>query len=89
MIRMVVIGLVRLLAGANIRWLGCMPEEKQRVFFANHTSNLDGPVIWTALPEPIRSRTFLVAAHDYWTANAVRRYLATHVFKTVLIERQR
>ena len=89
MIRLFITGAIRLLAGANIRWIGCMPERKKRIFFANHTSNLDGPVIWAALPEPIRNGTRLVAAHDYWTANGLRRYMATHVFNTVLIERKK
>lgn len=88
MMRAVILGLIRLLTGVNIRWTGCAPEQKQRIYFANHTSNLDGPVIWAALPDPIRHRTHLVAAHDYWTATAARRYLASRVFSTVLIERR-
>src|ERR1700680_2827021 len=32
---------VRLFTGVQARWLGCPPDATQRVYFANHTSNLD------------------------------------------------
>lgn len=80
---------VRLLTGSVVRWQGCGPEPRQRVYFANHTSTLDGPVLWAALPPVLRDRTRLVAAHDYWTANRLRQHLAREVFKAVLIERKK
>jgi 1-acyl-sn-glycerol-3-phosphate acyltransferase len=58
------------------------------VYFANHTSNLDGPTLWAALPAPVRELTRPVAARDYWTAGPLRRHLAEHVFRAVLIERK-
>lgn len=81
------IGLMRILTGTNIHWAGCQPGPTQRIFFANHTSNLDGLVIWAALPPDIRIKTRPVAAHDYWSGS-FRRYLADQVFHAVLIERQ-
>lgn len=89
MTRFLVISIIRLLTGATIRWVGCEPVSRQRVFFANHTSNLDGPVIWAGLPASIRNRVRLVAARDYWMANAVRRYMASRVFRTILIDRRK
>lgn len=88
MISTLLTGAVRFLAGASVRWLGCRPEPARRVYFANHTSNFDGVVIWAALPPALRSATRPVAAHDYWTATAVRRFLAERVFRAVLIERK-
>ncbi len=85
--RIFIITLVRLLTGVRARWVGCEPAAKQRIYFANHTSNLDAVVIWAALPSALRAQTRPVAAHDYWS-KGVRRYLANHVFRAVLIERK-
>ena len=79
---------LRLLSGARATWLGCGPELRQRVYFANHTSNLDGPVLWATLPLAVRQLTRPVAARDYWTANRLRRFFAEQVFNAVLIERK-
>ena len=43
-----------LLTGATARWLGAMPDTRQRVYFANHTSHLDFVVLWAALPAAVR-----------------------------------
>lgn len=79
--------LARLLSGASVRWIDCQPDTCQRVYFANHTSHLDAVVLWSALPAPVRALTRPVAAKDYWTAGAVRRYLAIKVFNAILIDR--
>ncbi len=86
--RILIVFLIRFLTGASARWTGCAPAVRQRIFFANHTSNLDGPVLWAALPAEVRRLTRPVAARDYWEANAVRRYLSSRVFNAVLIERK-
>lgn len=85
----VVAGVIRLLTGVRARWLGCSPNSDQRVYFANHTSNLDAPVLWACLPHALRSQTRPVAAADYWQSNRLRRFLAHGVFHAVLIERKR
>ncbi|HNX34106.1 MAG TPA: lysophospholipid acyltransferase family protein [Kiritimatiellia bacterium] len=79
--------LTRFITGANIRWLGCEPVPRQRIYFANHTSHFDGVVMWAALPPKARKDTRPVAAADYWMATPVRRYLARSVFHCVLIDR--
>jgi 1-acyl-sn-glycerol-3-phosphate acyltransferase len=89
MTRWLIIGLVRLLTGTRVHWKGTEPSEHQRIYFANHTSNLDAIVIWSALPGALRLRTRPVAAQDYWRRSALRRYLAGTVFRAVLIERQK
>jgi 1-acyl-sn-glycerol-3-phosphate acyltransferase len=81
--------LVRLLSGLQARWLGTDPVDCQRVYFANHTSNLDAAVLWAALPAFIREKTRPVAAKDYWTVNALRRWLADNIFRALLIERRK
>mgnify|MGYP005851010353 CR=1 FL=1 len=61
---------------------------KPAVFFANHSSNLDALVIWSALPGEIRKRTSPVAAQDYWTKNRIRRWLSAKIFHAVLLNRK-
>ena len=81
-------GLGRLISGASVRWEGCGPDTRQRIYFANHSSHFDFLVIWSALPRPVRLLTRPVAARDYWEASGPRRYLATCIFNAVLIERR-
>ena len=80
---------VRFLCGGQPLWKGCVPEARQRIYFANHTSHLDAVLIWAALPPAVRGRTRPVAAADYWRNGAVRRYLADRVFHALLIDRTR
>lgn len=80
--------LARIIAGASVRFtVPLHPPERQRVYFGNHTSHLDFVLIWSALPAEARARTRPVAGADYWMRGRVRRYLATHVFHAVVIER--
>lgn len=58
------------------------------MYFANHTSNLDGPVLWASLPPPVRRLTRLIGAKDYWSVGRVRPFLAYRVFNALLIERK-
>lgn len=78
----------RLLTGARAQWRGCGPESGQRVYFANHTSNLDLVLLWAALPPALRRVTRPVGAVDYWSGG-IREFLARRVFRAVLIERHR
>jgi 1-acyl-sn-glycerol-3-phosphate acyltransferase len=88
MIERVLARLARVIAGASVRWTAPPgPPEVQRVYFANHTSHLDFVLIWSALPASARARTRPIAGADYWERGRVRRYLATRVFRAVLIER--
>ena len=83
----VIAGLIRLLTGAQARWTGCAPDPVQRIYFANHTSHLDFPVIWASLPRRCDVLTRPVAARDYWDATRLRRYLAKDVFRAIMIDR--
>ena len=80
--------LIRLLCGATANWVGCAPERKQRIYFANHTSNLDFLVLWCALPADVRAVTRPVAARDYWEKGRIRPFLTQRVFNALLIERR-
>ena len=83
-----VVGLARVLAGGNVRQIGFTPDERQRIYFANHTSHLDFVIVWSALPKRLRLLTRPVAARDYWETG-LRRYLALNVFNAVLVDRVR
>jgi len=77
----------RLVSGANAEWRCDRRSERQRVYFANHSSHLDFVVIWSALPPDQRTLTRPVAGEDYWKRGRLRRYLSRRVFNAVLIER--
>ena len=80
---------IRVLSGASVRWTGAKPDVRQRIYFANHTSHLDAPLVWAALPAEVREFTLLTAANDYWSAGKLRYLLASRVFNAILIERGR
>jgi len=82
----VLAAVARGISGVQVRWAGCRPEEKQRIYFANHTSHLDFVVLWAALPGEVRARTRPVAAKDYWE-KGLKAYLAQRVFRAVLVHR--
>lgn len=83
------LGLVRLLTGAQARWYGCPPKAEQRIYFANHQSHADLVLMWAALPHELRSITRPIAAKDYWTASNFKRWITTEVFNAVYVERER
>ena len=83
------LGLVRLLTGAQARWYGCPPNAEQRIYFANHQSHADLVMIWAALPQELRSITRPIAARDYWTKSRFREWITTAVFNAVYVDRAR
>jgi len=78
----------RFLSGATVRWVDCQPCTTQRVYFANHTSHLDAPVLWSSLPEDLRPVTRPVAAKDYWEKGLLRPHIAK-AFNALLIDRKK
>src|SRR3984957_2139292 len=80
---------IRIFSGVQARWLGCPPDPTQRIYFANHTSNLDFLVLWSVLPDEARRKTRPVAASDYWRGGRLRFFLANSVFRGILIERKK
>ncbi|HKE96607.1 MAG TPA: lysophospholipid acyltransferase family protein [Povalibacter sp.] len=82
------VGIVKLLVGAYPRWVGCQPEPRQRIYFANHSSHVDTLALWSALPRRLRHTTHPVAARDYW-GHGLKKYIATKALRAVLIDRAR
>jgi 1-acyl-sn-glycerol-3-phosphate acyltransferase len=86
--RLGLIGLVKLLIGANPRWVGGAPDQLQSIYFTNHSSHLDTLAVWAALPPEIRSKSRPVAAKDYWGGGRIKRFIALRVLNAVLIDRE-
>ena len=79
----------RLLTGARSLWVGCEPELKQRIYYANHNSHIDFILLWSSLPTHIRRKTRPIAASDYWLKDGLRRFLIQDTFSGVTIQRNR
>lgn len=91
-VRVGLIGLVKLLVGASPRWVGAAPDLRQApaqsIYFTNHSSHLDTWALWVALPAVMRARTRPVAAKDYWGQGMIKPFIALKVLNAVLIERE-
>ena len=83
------LGLIRVLTGAQARWHGCPPKAEQRIYFANHQSHADLVMIWAALPRELRHITRAIAAKDYWTKTPFKKWLTTEVFHVIYVSRDR
>lgn len=79
----------RFVTAVRADWRGTEPLPVQRVYYANHTSNGDMPMIWSVLPPAIRRQTRPVAAADYWLKNGLRAFAGRDVFRAVLVDRRR
>ncbi|MDJ0948184.1 MAG: lysophospholipid acyltransferase family protein [Alphaproteobacteria bacterium] len=79
----------RLITAVQGRWIGCGPAPAQRIYYANHVSHGDIVLIWTVLAPALRKMTRPVAGADYWLKGRLRRFIATDVFRAVLIDRER
>jgi 1-acyl-sn-glycerol-3-phosphate acyltransferase len=77
----------RILTGARAHWIGCAPDDRPRIYYANHNSHVDFVLLWAVLPDGVRRCTRPVAARDYWDRGGVRGYLIHRVFRGVLVER--
>ncbi len=79
----------RLLTGTRSLWIGCAPLNRQRIYFANHSSHGDFVLLWASLPPDLRRRTRPVAGADYWRSSALRRFVIHRLFNGVLVDRER
>ena len=88
MIEGLIIAATRLIVGGQGLWIGCSPSEKQRIYFANHSSHLDTILVWAAMPPDVRRRVRPVAAADYWGKGRLQRRIALGTLNAVLIDRK-
>ncbi len=87
MIATIAAAAIRFLCGARAHGHPDAHCSRPVVYFANHTSHLDFPLVWAALDPRIRAVTRPVAAADYWGRSRSRRILALGVFNAILIDR--
>jgi 1-acyl-sn-glycerol-3-phosphate acyltransferase len=78
---------LRVLVGAQPRWIGSKPTNALRIYYANHTSHMDTLALWCALPHDLRAKTRPVAARDYWSGAGIKAYVATRGFNVLFIDR--
>jgi 1-acyl-sn-glycerol-3-phosphate acyltransferase len=78
----------RFMTAPRAIWQGIEPVPRQRVYFANHSSNGDFVLLWTVLPPNLRRQTRPVAALDYWLKSPLRAFIGREVFNAVLIDRR-
>jgi 1-acyl-sn-glycerol-3-phosphate acyltransferase len=78
----------RFMTAPRAIWQGIEPVARQRVYFANHSSNGDFVLLWTVLPPLLRRQTRPVAALDYWLKSPLRAFIGRDVFNAVLIDRR-
>lgn len=78
----------RFVTAVRGEWRGVEPRPVQRVYFANHVSNGDMPMIWSVLPPAIRRDVRPVAAADYWLKTPLRAFVGPEVFRCVLVDRR-
>ncbi|MCU0828125.1 MAG: 1-acyl-sn-glycerol-3-phosphate acyltransferase [Tabrizicola sp.] len=78
----------RFMTAPRAIWQGIEPVPRQRVYFANHSSNGDFVLLWTVLPAPLRRQTRPVAALDYWLTSPLRAFIGRDVFNAILIDRR-
>lgn len=77
----------KLITGVQARWLS-EPTNRVRIYYANHSSHLDGLVLWSCFPAHLRNTIHPIAAKDYWGKSRLRRFIAKDVFNSVLISRK-
>ncbi|EAR50099.1 Phospholipid/glycerol acyltransferase [Oceanicola granulosus HTCC2516] len=78
----------QVITAVRAEWRGIEPVRRQRVYFANHVSNADMPMIWSCLPPALRRETRPVAAADYWLETPLRAFVGPEVFRCVLVDRR-
>jgi 1-acyl-sn-glycerol-3-phosphate acyltransferase len=77
-----------IITGITPVWSGVEPSDRQRIYFANHSSHGDLILLNACLPARQRARTRAVAAADYWGKSRLRRFIAEDLLSSVLIERE-
>lgn len=85
----VLVMLAKIILGVNGRWKNPLDNNnKQKIYFANHSSHIDTIAILTALPNQARKQTSPIAAADYWGKNKFTRFISLKGLNAVLIDRK-
>ena len=79
----------RYLATLDVRGLEHIDGQGPFVFVANHTSNLDTPLVIAALPARVRERLVVAAAMDNFFMDRARAIRTVLMFNAIPIDRHR
>lgn len=79
----------RYLASLEVRGIENIAGRGPFIFVANHTSNLDTPLVLTALPGAMRRRTVVAAAMDNFFMDARTAFRTVILFNAIPIDRHR
>lgn len=82
-----IVSFARTLTGVHAWWRQPLPTRPGRVYFGNHNSHGDFVLLWSCLTARERLRTRPVAGADYWNSSALKLYVASRVFRALLIDR--
>lgn len=82
-----IVSFARTLTGVHAWWRQPLQARPGRIYYGNHNSHGDFVLLWSCLPAHERYRTRPVAGADYWNSSALKRYVASRVFRAVLIDR--
>lgn len=83
----VLVSICRFLTGIRAKQTSPIAKDTPCIYYANHSSHLDGLVIWSCLTPNIRPYVHPVMTEDYWNKNRLRRYLSRRIFRAILIPR--
>lgn len=78
---------IRFSIRAKPHWTGCQPSDRQRIYFANHTSHLDTPVLQSAFPYTLHHHVGVAAALDAWGGTPFKKKMAQLFCHAVFIDR--
>jgi 1-acyl-sn-glycerol-3-phosphate acyltransferase len=79
----------RYLSTLEVRGLEKIPGVGPYIFTANHTSNMDTPLVLAALPSRIRKRLVVAAAMDNFFMASGRAFRTVLVFNAIPIDRHK
>jgi 1-acyl-sn-glycerol-3-phosphate acyltransferase len=84
-----IIPVTRFISSEEVNGLEHLVGPGPLIFVANHTSNLDTPLVMTALPPRLRQRTVVAAAMDNFFMNAATAFHTVFVFNAIPIDRHK
>lgn len=80
---------VRWFSSLGVRGLSNLEGLEPVIFAANHTTNLDTPLVLSALPARVRSRTVVAAAMDNFFMDSTTAFKTVIVFNAIPIDRHK
>jgi 1-acyl-sn-glycerol-3-phosphate acyltransferase len=87
--RFYVVPYIRRVSSLEVRGLAHVEGRGPYIFVANHTSNLDTPLVLSALPAPARAHTVVAAAMDNFFMDRRQAFKTVLLFNAIPIDRHK